>query len=83
MGMDYLPVYAGDEDADEKIVKLSPGRIQRSGVRSELVTRQAISRTDQGAWRGAARRAPRVCGGDPLGRLRPGGRAGHDRRPRR
>lgn len=44
MGMDYLPVYAGDE-ADEKIVKLSPGRIQRSGVRSEPVTRQAIGRT--------------------------------------
>lgn len=43
MGMDYLPVYAG-EDADEKIIKLSPGRIQRSGVRSQAVIRQAISR---------------------------------------
>lgn len=43
MGMDYLPVYAG-EDSDEKIIKLSPGRIQRSGVRSQAVIRQAISR---------------------------------------
>ncbi|WP_324131973.1 efflux RND transporter periplasmic adaptor subunit [Bosea sp. (in: a-proteobacteria)] len=43
MGMDYLPVYAG-EDADDKVIKLSPGRIQRSGVRSEPVVRQAISR---------------------------------------
>ncbi len=43
MGMDYLPVYAGEE-VDEKVIKLSPGRIQRSGVRSEPVVRQAISR---------------------------------------
>lgn len=43
MGMDYLPVYAG-EDADDKVIRLSPGRIQRSGVRSEPVVRQAISR---------------------------------------
>ena len=43
MGMDYLPVYAGEE-ADDKVIKLSPGRIQRSGVRSEAVVRQAVSR---------------------------------------
>ncbi len=43
MGMDYLPVYA-DEETDEKVIKLSPGRVQRSGVRSEAVTRRAISR---------------------------------------
>jgi multidrug efflux pump subunit AcrA (membrane-fusion protein) len=43
MGMDYLPVYAGEE-ADDKVIKLSPGRIQRSGVRSQAVVRQAISR---------------------------------------
>jgi Cu(I)/Ag(I) efflux system membrane fusion protein len=43
MGMDYLPVYAG-EDGDETVVKLSPGRIQRSGVRSERVGRQLITR---------------------------------------
>ncbi|POR52490.1 efflux RND transporter periplasmic adaptor subunit [Bosea psychrotolerans] len=43
MGMDYLPVYAG-EDVDETVIKLSPGRIQRSGVRSERVGRQLITR---------------------------------------
>lgn len=43
MGMDYLPVYAGEE-ADDKVIKLSPGRVQRSGVRSEPVSRQVITR---------------------------------------
>ncbi|WP_426407382.1 efflux RND transporter periplasmic adaptor subunit [Bradyrhizobium ganzhouense] len=34
MGMDYIPVYEGD-DSDDGSVKLSPGKIQRSGVKSE------------------------------------------------
>jgi membrane fusion protein, copper/silver efflux system len=34
MGMDYIPVYEG-EDTDDGSVKLSPGKIQRSGVKSE------------------------------------------------
>ena len=34
MGMDYLPVYEG-EDSDDGSVKLSPGKIQRTGVKSE------------------------------------------------
>jgi Cu(I)/Ag(I) efflux system membrane fusion protein len=34
MGMDYIPVYEG-EDADDGSIKLSPGKIQRSGVKSE------------------------------------------------
>ncbi|MFT4121348.1 efflux RND transporter periplasmic adaptor subunit [Bradyrhizobium sp.] len=34
MGMDYIPVYDGD-DRDDGSVRLSPGRIQRTGVRSE------------------------------------------------
>jgi Cu(I)/Ag(I) efflux system membrane fusion protein len=42
MGMDYLPVYAGEENEDG-VIKLSPGRIQRSGVRSEPVRRQIIT----------------------------------------
>lgn len=33
MGMDYIPVYEGD-DSDDGSVKLSPGRIQRTGVTS-------------------------------------------------
>jgi Cu(I)/Ag(I) efflux system membrane fusion protein len=44
MGMDYLPVYEG-EASEDGIIKLSPGRIQRSGVRSEPVRRQTIAQT--------------------------------------
>jgi Cu(I)/Ag(I) efflux system membrane fusion protein len=44
MGMGYLPVYDGEGNEDG-IVKLSPGRIQRSGVRSQPVSRQAIARS--------------------------------------
>lgn len=32
MGMDYLPVYAGDQAADDGTVAISPQKIQRSGV---------------------------------------------------
>ena len=32
--MDYIPVYEG-EDSDDGSVKLSPGKIQRTGVKSE------------------------------------------------
>jgi Cu(I)/Ag(I) efflux system membrane fusion protein len=41
MGMAYVPVYEGD-DIDDGLVKLSPGKIQRSGVTSEPATRRAI-----------------------------------------
>ena len=44
MGMDYLPVYQGEGNEDG-VIKLSPGRIQRSGVRSEPVRRQSIAQT--------------------------------------
>jgi membrane fusion protein, copper/silver efflux system len=44
MGMDYLPVHEG-EASEDGIIKLSPGRIQRSGVRSEPVRRQTITQT--------------------------------------
>lgn len=43
MGMDYLPVYEG-EDGDDGTVRVSPGRIQRTGVRSEIVERRVVSR---------------------------------------
>ncbi|MBR0817599.1 efflux RND transporter periplasmic adaptor subunit [Bradyrhizobium liaoningense] len=42
MGMDYIPVYEGD-DSDDGTVKLSPGKIQRTGAKSERVVRQPIS----------------------------------------
>jgi len=44
MGMDYLPVFDG-EASEDGIIKLAPGRIQRSGVRSESVRRQSIAQT--------------------------------------
>jgi Cu(I)/Ag(I) efflux system membrane fusion protein len=34
MGMDYIPIYEG-EDSDDGSIKLSPGKIQRTGVKSE------------------------------------------------
>ena len=44
MGMDYIPVYEG-EDSDTGSVKLSPGKIQRTGVKSEPAARRAIKST--------------------------------------
>ena len=43
MGMDYLPVYAGD-DEDSSIVKVAPGKLQRTGVRSDVVSDRTIIR---------------------------------------
>jgi Cu(I)/Ag(I) efflux system membrane fusion protein len=41
MGMDYIPVYEGD-DSDDGSVRLSPGRVQRTGVKSEPAARRVI-----------------------------------------
>jgi Cu(I)/Ag(I) efflux system membrane fusion protein len=41
MGMDYIPVYEGD-DTDDGSVKLSPGKIQRTGVQSERAALRVI-----------------------------------------
>lgn len=43
MGMDYIPVYAGAAD-EADIVRVSPGKVQRSGVKTETVGKKAISR---------------------------------------
>ena len=51
MGMDYIAVYEG-EDTDDGSVKLSPGKIQRTGVESEPVARRPIRISRSG------RRAP-------------------------
>lgn len=40
--MAYIPVYAGDDD-DGSTVKISPGRLQRTGVRSEEVAMRTFS----------------------------------------
>jgi Cu(I)/Ag(I) efflux system membrane fusion protein len=44
MGMDYIPVHAGEE-GDGSTVTVSPGRIQRTGVRTETVERRVVGRT--------------------------------------
>ena len=43
MGMDYIPVYA-DEDADDGTVSVSPGKVQRSGVRTAKAEKRVVSR---------------------------------------
>jgi Cu(I)/Ag(I) efflux system membrane fusion protein len=42
MGMDYIPVYEG-EDEDGSSVKITPGKVQRLGVRTETVQRRVVS----------------------------------------
>jgi membrane fusion protein, copper/silver efflux system len=44
MGMDYIPVYEGEEQDDGKTVKVSLDKIQRSGVRTETVEARVIMR---------------------------------------
>ena len=44
MGMDYIPVYEGEEQDDGKTVKVSLDKIQRSGVRTEAVEPRVIVR---------------------------------------
>jgi Cu(I)/Ag(I) efflux system membrane fusion protein len=43
MGMDFVPVYAGEED-DGSTVRVPPGKIQRTGVKSETVAKHSIAR---------------------------------------
>ena len=43
MGMDFIPVFAGEEDGGST-VRVPPGKLQRTGVRSETVNKHAIVR---------------------------------------
>jgi Cu(I)/Ag(I) efflux system membrane fusion protein len=42
MGMDYIAVY-DDEDADDGTVKISLGKLQKTGVRTEQIERRVLS----------------------------------------
>src|SRR6266849_2762847 len=42
MGMDYLPVYEGDQD-DDSSVKVSAGKLQKAGVQTEVAERRTLS----------------------------------------
>ena len=43
MGMDYIPVYEGEADEGDT-VKVSPGKIQRTGVKTEPAGKRQIAR---------------------------------------
>lgn len=43
MGMDYIPVYEGEAE-DGASVKVSPGKIQRTGVKTEAVGKRPMTR---------------------------------------
>lgn len=42
MGMDYIPVYEGDDADDGNVVKVSLDRVQRSGVRTEAAEARVL-----------------------------------------
>ena len=42
MGMDYIPVYEGDEPDDQGVVKVSPERVQTLGVKTALAEEKAL-----------------------------------------
>ncbi|MFN0219979.1 MAG: efflux RND transporter periplasmic adaptor subunit [Hyphomicrobium sp.] len=44
MGMDYIPVYEGEDGGADHTVKVSLDKVQRSGVRSEEVRMTSLSR---------------------------------------
>ncbi|OGT91760.1 MAG: efflux transporter periplasmic adaptor subunit [Gammaproteobacteria bacterium RIFOXYD12_FULL_61_37] len=45
MGMDYIPVYEGDEPDDTGVVKVSPSRVQTLGVRTARVEKRVLDAT--------------------------------------
>jgi membrane fusion protein, copper/silver efflux system len=42
MGMDYLPVYEGEQD-DDPSVKVSAGKLQKAGVQTEIAERRTLN----------------------------------------
>src|SRR5260370_4918228 len=42
MGMDYLPVYEGEQD-DDLSVKVSAGKLQKAGVQTEVAERRTLN----------------------------------------
>ena len=43
MGMDYLPVYEGEQDDDDSSVKVSPRKLQKAGVQTEFAERLPLN----------------------------------------
>ncbi len=48
MGMDYIPVYA-EEESGSSSVNVTPEKIQRTGVRTEIVQKRPVTRSLRGA----------------------------------
>ncbi len=48
MGMEYIPVYEGEDADDGKTVKVSLDKVQRSGVRSEVVEARVLVKPVRG-----------------------------------
>lgn len=48
MGMDYIPVYEGEDSDEGSIVKVSLDRVQRSGVRTESAEVRKVTRPVRG-----------------------------------
>src|SRR6202048_661769 len=42
MGMDYIPVYEGEQD-DDSSVKVSAGKLQKAGVQTEVAERRTLN----------------------------------------
>ncbi len=52
MGMDYLPVYEGDEEAtDDGGLRISPGKVQKLGVRTAPARLQVLDRSVRASGR--------------------------------
>ena len=52
MGMDYLPVYEGDEEAvDDGGLRISPGKVQKLGVRTAPARLQMLDRSVRASGR--------------------------------
>jgi RND family efflux transporter MFP subunit len=45
MGMDYIPVYEGEEPAGGSEIRISTEKVQRLGVRTEAASMRALTRT--------------------------------------
>lgn len=45
MGMDYIAVYEDEVSAPPGTVRIAPEKVQRAGVRTDLVARRALART--------------------------------------
>lgn len=45
MGMDYIPVYSDEVSGPTGSIRITPEKVQKAGVRTEIVTRRDLSRT--------------------------------------